>query len=249
MFSVGITTFKYRFEKYFVPLMEKIKSVAPDMEVIVAINGEHKVPLDEEYRSKILRYLSEKQNVIPIMFPCFRGLAKLWNHILITSTNDFVLILNDDIEINNEHFFKDLISLLIRNKFRSFKLNNTWSHVLLNKWEVDQMGYFDERLLGIGEEDHDFEWRYGKHFGREFVNLEFPGIIAYWDPSSAPVNIKTGSFNKYSLFNNNFIFEKYRIDEGQGEIHGTWPEKRLPVLDNLNPYPYEIFYKQRRAEL
>jgi hypothetical protein len=250
MLSVGITTFKYRFESFFIPLLTKIKTIAPDIEVVVAINGEHLQPLDENYRSRILRFIADQKNVIPIMFPCFRALAKLWNHILITSSNDYVFLLNDDVQITDDRIFEKLTALLIHNHFYSFKLNKHWSMVLLNKWEVDQLGYFDERLLGIGNEDHDFEWRYGKFFGREFVNLEFSGIEDFWDPVSAPVNIKPDPSNKYSLFNANFIHtEKYRVDETLGEVHGTWPNKRVLVIEDPKQYPHEAFYKQRKTEL
>jgi predicted glycosyltransferase involved in capsule biosynthesis len=155
-----------------------------------------------------MKYIAVQRNVVPIMFPCFRGLAKLWNNIIITASNDYILVLNDDTQITEEAFFQRLIACLMQNKFRSFKINGCWSHVLLNKWEVDQVGYFDERLLGIGEEDHDFEWRYGKILKREFVSYKLSGIKNCCDMSYAPANIRIGLFNKYSHFNNHFIFTK-----------------------------------------
>jgi hypothetical protein len=250
MLSVGITTFKRRFKTYFVPLLDKIKAISPEIEVIVAINGEHGIPLDEEYRSMVLKYIAVQRNVVPIMFPCFRGLAKLWNNIIITASNDYILVLNDDTQITEEAFFQRLIAYLMQNKFRSFKINGCWSHVLLNKWEVDQVGYFDERLLGIGEEDHDFEWRYGKILKREFVSYKLSGIKNCCDMSYAPANIRIGLFNKYSHFNNHFIFnEKYQIDPDKGIRHGAWPERLVPLLDNKNQYPYEKFFRDRKFEL
>lgn len=250
MITVGITTFKYRFEQYFKPLLNQIKSINPNVETVVAINGEHNQPLDEAYRSTILKFISEKPNVIPIMYPCFRGLSKLWNQILITASYDYVFLLNDDIGIADPSVFSRIISLLIQNEYRSFKINNCWSHAVLNKREVDEIGYFDERLLGIGEEDRDFEWRYGKHYNREFRNFEMSGLINYNDMSHHPVNIKIGLCNKYSLFNYRFIYdEKYRIDDRNGQQIGMWPEKLNPVLKNEKQYPYESFFQKRKVEM
>jgi len=108
MLTIGITTFKYRFEKYFKPLLEKIKNIDNDIEVIVLINGEHNETFDEKYRSNILKFLSDKKNTYPIMFTEFRSLSKLWNNIVINSTNENILILNDDISITSDNFIIDL---------------------------------------------------------------------------------------------------------------------------------------------
>jgi GR25 family glycosyltransferase involved in LPS biosynthesis len=237
-------------EKYFIPLLNTIKDIAPDIEVIAAINGEHNEPLDETYRKAVLRFISERKNVIPVMYPCFRGLSKLWNNILITASNDYILILNDDVSITDGHLLKELIAILMRNEFRSFKINGCWSHVLLNKWEVDEVGYFDERLLGIGEEDRDFEWRYINHYNREFASYNVDNLINHSDMSYAPNHIKIGLCNKYSLFNYNFIYnEKYHVNEQYGKQLAMWPEKMVPVLENRNQYPYEKFFRERKSEL
>lgn len=253
MLTVGITTFKYRFSQYFVPLLNCIKDIGPDIEVVVAINGDHNEPLDENYRNAILTFIAGKKNVIPVMFPNFRGLAKLWNNILIHSTNDYIFLLNDDVSITSNTLFQNIVAILMRNHFHSFKINNSWSHVVLNKWEVDEVGYFDERLLGISEEDSDYEWRYISHYNRPFANFKISGIIKCDDLSYAPKNIKGSYLNKYSLFNYNFIrHEKYQFDEVQGRILGIWSqwsEKFIPVLENLKQYPYENFYHQRKKEL
>ena len=41
-YSIGIVTFENRFESYFKPLIEKIKSSRPDIEITVCINGQYK---------------------------------------------------------------------------------------------------------------------------------------------------------------------------------------------------------------
>jgi hypothetical protein len=101
MLTIGITTFQHRFDKYFIPLLSEIKRQNNDIEVIVAINGEFGIEFNDEYRSKILSFMSKYKNAFPIIYPRFRGLSKLWNNIVINSTNEHILLLNDDVTIKN----------------------------------------------------------------------------------------------------------------------------------------------------
>jgi hypothetical protein len=177
--SIGITTFENRFSRYFVPLLSKIKEYAPESEVIVAVNGEHQQEFNENYRNVVLEFISRHKKVYPIVFPQFRGLSKLWNSIIIKATHDHILLINDDIMINDPSFMKNICSAIEKNKGRSFLINKSWSHFLINRAEIDELGYFDERLLGIGEEDGDMSWRYISHFGREICSYKIKSFVNY----------------------------------------------------------------------
>jgi len=247
MITVGITTFKHRFEKYFKPLLNKIKEIDENIEVVVAVNGEHKENFDENYRKEILLYLSECKNTYPIMYTEFRSLAKLWNNILINSTNNSVLMLNDDISIDNPNFFNNLRNVINTNN-NCFKINNTWSHVLLNRDIIEKLGWFDERLLGIGEEDGDMEWRILKN-GFNIDNVQLNGINNIRDNSHKPKNIETHSNTKYSLFNRHIMYDiKYSLSE-LGERFGICPHKLVLVESELIQYPYERFYWENKNRL
>ena len=100
-YSIGIVTYVKRYEKYFTKLIKQIKLLRPDVEIIVCVNGEHEQKFDQGYRSEILRFLSNYNNIYPSFYPNFRSLSKLWNCCLINSSNDNVLLLNDDISIIN----------------------------------------------------------------------------------------------------------------------------------------------------
>ena len=97
--SIGITTFEARFEKYFVPLLNTLREFDQEAEIIVAVNGEHKKNFGESFRKVVLNLTASHKNVFPVVFPQFRGLAKLWNTIIIHSSCENILILNDDIMI------------------------------------------------------------------------------------------------------------------------------------------------------
>lgn len=248
-FSIGITTFEARFEKYFLPLLERIRQLDQDTEVIVAINGEHKKSFDESFRKKILESIAEKEKVFPIMFPGFRGLAKLWNTLLIHSSHENVLVLNDDVMIENARALDRVQKELEKNKGRSFVINESWSHFVISKSELDKVGYFDERLLGIGEEDGDFCWRYIELFGKPVAKASIPGFKNYAQETMVekPLNIESRPGMKYSAFNRRFIEDKYSEDP---RGHRGMFDKPVKVKDpGEKQYPYESFYLKNRDKL
>ena len=104
MYSIGIVTYEKRFEKYFIPLIDTIKKYRPQSEITVCINGGYKKEFNQEYLSKILRFISTYPSIYPQVFTKFTSLAKLWNRSILNSTNELVLVLNDDVEISEEFF-------------------------------------------------------------------------------------------------------------------------------------------------
>lgn len=248
--TIGITTFEARFDQYFVPLLKRIRENTEN-EIVVAVNGENGRQFDEEYRRNLLRCMADYDNVYPIFFPRFRGLSKLWNSIAIHATHDHILMLNDDIMIESKNFMKEVCDILNRNGGRTFLINRSWSHYLVNREELDTLGYFDERLLGVGEEDGDMSWRYIRQYGdaipsfkiRAFQNFAEESVRSY-----KPVNIQTHSGTKYSLFNKKFIHEeKYSpVAEGIRGMFETAVEMKDP---GERQYPYERFFRLRRGEL
>jgi len=248
--TIGVTTFEARFESYFVPLLDRIRAYA-DNEVVVAVNGEHGRPFGEEYRRRMLEYLASRPNVFPIFFPRFRGLSKLWNTIVVHASADHILMLNDDLMIENPRFMEEVCAALRRNGGRTFLINRSWSHFVLSREEIDEIGYFDERLLGIGEEDGDMTWRYMDRYGRAIPTVRLRGFVNYAEQTTrsyAPPNIKTHSGTKYSLFNRRFIYEeKYRPDPAG--IKGMFDEPVIVKDPGARQYPHERFYRTRRGEL
>lgn len=248
--SIGITTFEHRFERYFVPLLERIREFAGN-EVIVAVNGEHEREFDEEYRRRVLECIARHRNVYPVVFPRFRGLSKLWNSIIVHATHDYILMLNDDIMIRKPSFIDEVCAALRRNGGRTFVINRSWSHFVVNREEIDELGYFDERLLGIGEEDGDITWRYMKRYGREIPSVTVKGFENYAEETVRtyrPVNIQTHSGTKYSLFNRKFMFtEKY--EAGPEGRKGMFDEPVVLKDPGKDQYPNERFYRLRKKEL
>jgi GT2 family glycosyltransferase len=185
------------------------------------------------------------------VFPQFRGLSKLWNSIAIHASHDYVLLLNDDIMIEDAGFLEHVCSAIRKNHGRTFLINQSWSHFLVSREELDELGYFDERLLGIGEEDGDMTWRYIQRYGIPIATVRMRGFVNYAEEtvrSYKPLNIRTHSGTKYSLFNQQFVFsEKYRPDPHG--IKGMFGEPFALKDPGKEQYPNERFYRVRRDEL
>lgn len=247
-YSVGIVTFEHRFEKFFKPLIEQIKGFRPEIEVMVAINGEYKTDFNQAYRADILEFISNHTNVFPNVYPEFRSLAKLWNNLLINASNHSMLLLNDDVSIVSESFFDTLEGILESETF--FKINRSWSHTMLNRQMISKLNWFDERFLGVGEEDGDMEWQIGMNSnGGTIKSLKVPDIINHVDSENVLQNIKKVN-TKYTKFNLDFIHgNKYYIDPLKGKQYGINP--RPLVLKNPKPplHTTEPFYWDHKDKL
>ncbi len=248
-FSIGITTFEARFEKYFIPLLDKIRQYDRETEIVVAVNGEHKKSFSERFRKNILEFTAAKENVFPVMFPHFRGLAKLWNTLIVHASHENILILNDDIMIENERALSRVKKEIQKNGGKSFVINDSWSHYVINKKEIDEVGYFDERLLGIGEEDGDLCWRYIELYGRPVKKVSIPGFKNYAQDtmSEMPSNIECRPGMKYSAFNRRYIEGKYAEDPGGKKGMFDKPVKMKDPGERQ--YPHERFYLKNRDKL
>lgn len=243
MFTVGITTFEYRFTRHFCPLLSSIRSHNADVNIVVAVNGEKGQAFSEDYRRDMLLFLAQYRNVYPVFFPCQRGLATMWNRIISHAPDDRILLCNDDIRIT------DLSDFAQKAGNTCAVVNDSYSHFLVTKQEIDELGWFDERLLGYGEEDGDFQWRYAKHFGRPISRLYVSGIenCTEQEKDYRPVNIRCQEGMRYSQFNRDFVYgQKYRAG---GDIKEMFDYSMEQVLPCVNQYPYERFYWENKGNV
>jgi hypothetical protein len=248
-YSVGIVTFEHRFERFFKPLINKIKELRPNIEIVVAVNGEYKCSFNQKYRKEILNFISEHDNVFPNVYTEFRSLAKLWNNLLINSSNHLVLMLNDDLTITSENFFNTLESIIDSGE-NFFKINGSWSHTLLDRRVVAQLNWFDERFLGVGEEDGDMEWEIGNATGGRFIkSLNVPDIVNIVDAENVLKNIRKANV-KYTQFNVDMAHGyKYRIDPKEGKSYGINPRPLVLIRPKPPLHTTESFYWENKNNL
>ena len=250
-YTIGITTFKKRYNTFFKPLLLQIKKNLPDVEVIVYINGELETPFDEDYRKEIISLISEQKNVFPIVSPYFRSLSKLWNSIIIQSTNNNILIFNDDIWLEDE-FFTQINEIEKIGITSSFRLNGSFSHFCVNRDEVFEVGFFDERLIGLGEEDGDWCFRWEKFYQKRLPSLQTPFIKRFEGYSSSlketPWNSDWIFKNKYDPDNESLAISQGFPANGLGGMYCKPVALREDYIE-LDLYPAEKFYWEHISEL
>lgn len=244
MYSIVIVTFSKRFEEWFKPLIIEIKRQRPDVEIIIGINGD-KSGMDNEYRENILSFLSKYSNVYPTVYPTFRSLAKIWNLGVQFSSNDNVLILNDDITLENGFF--DAYEDCVKTR-SSFTINTSFSAFSVSRNELMNLNWFDERLLGVGLEDSDFVNRYNQRHSEEFLNISIESCKNVNDERFYKVhNEKLSEQIKFEQNNNRDRLIGQNLDSKFGRYSGF-----NYGVDLSNPslqYPYERFYLDNKHKL
>lgn len=234
-YCIGIVSFNKRFDSYFKPLIKFIKDNS-NLEVVVCVNGSLRQDFDQQYRKDLLNLLSEYDKVYPMVFTSFRSLSKLWNNLIINSTKDNILILNDDIKISDKKFFQDVEDNLTNDLFT---INGSWSHFVANRSQMIELGFFDERLLGVGEEDGDMVFRYINKYKQYPKNITSENLLNISSNENQD-NMKKG-VGKYSFFNRAFMFD-YKYSTNPNGIKGMFDYPVIQNIPDANLYPYEKFY-------
>lgn len=247
-FDIGITTFSLRFN-FVETLVNKIRELKIENNIYLCINGEKDSNFSEEYRKKILNLCIENSNVYPIFFVETRGLSKMWNTLIIHSTKSDILILNDDINLVNDNMFRVVSEHIDKPEYYGFsKINNTFSYFVVNKDLIDELGYFDERLIGFGEEDGDITYRMINKKSKDVYQLYVQGVHNI--VSDIRHNHVKPGVGKYSWFNRNFTFtKKYNCQNATSGISGMFGMICDQILPDENLYPYEKFFKENKNNL
>jgi hypothetical protein len=186
------------------------------------------------------------------MFPTFTSLAKMWNYLIINSSNEYNLIMNDDTALVDIKSL-DKLKRYIHTDTTGFALTHEllFSCFLITKELLDDVGYFDERLLAIGEEDGDFLWRYQKKYSSNETYIAELGCAAWGLDSKTTHNIRPANDaddNSKSWFNSHFMDKKYKNNPNETTI-GWFPEPRSPVISDEKQYPYESFKREYYSRL
>lgn len=269
-YTIFIPTYSKRYEDFFEPLIFALEDLVPDVEKIIGINGPVSGEFNSEYRSEVLLFLSASPNVYPRFYPRFTSISKMMNEAAVTASNDQILYLQDDMMVDAQ-FFDVLHSIQENNtdnvgNLRSFTINNSFSHMFLNKWNLFDVGFFDERLLGVCNEDADFYVRWIKKFGTPLKNVNMPGIRNLYDQTFNDKYKEDGhetrvggapdhaaSKEKYSNANHEIFHMMY---PNWPEVPGTLQEMLMSSFEDImkelpdqQQYPYEKFIQKHRALL
>lgn len=220
--DILITTFEKRYD-LLVKLIESIRRFT-DCNIILLLNGEIEKEIPEIYKKNILQLCLNTTNIIPYFFTEFVGLSKLWNRGIIASNKKYQLILNDDL-LFSKNIFEDVELSQIND---ILTINNSFSHFFINKNFLQEFGYFNEYLLGIGFEDSDFVRRYKKLYSKDVPTL-YNNSISHSRSTIMTDNIDNLFRDKYSIYNR--------------EIYDNLN------LTHINPYPLEQYYRENKHKI
>jgi hypothetical protein len=218
-YSIVIVTYDKRFKKHLIPLIDEIKKQNESIEILLEINGNYNKQFDQIYRKEILEFCSKYENIYPQFYTKFTSLAKLWNRGIQNSSNNNVLVLNDDLSIKNGfiEFANNNVDDLKNNTI--ITINNTFSHFLINRNSLSSINWFDERFLGVGWEDMDVQVKLKKipyintdlvyNFSSENIEEKHQEVKHHIDAN--------GKMIKYCQFNEDFFNFKFYHDKNHQE--------------------------------
>jgi hypothetical protein len=233
--SIIITTFEARFFHYTIPLIISLRT-AITTPIFVVINGNYNGSNNNTALQEFIMELGKFRDIYPIAFSNFHGCSELWNTGIVHADSEYFLILNDDIHVypkllkNSVEFIKQLIE-----QHKLVTINRSFSHFGISSKCIEEVGFFDEHFLGIGEEDRDYFYRYESNYSKEPFNLLSDAFYNLSD-QSRDNSIKKISDGKYSYFNSTIQQELYSI-EPEGHIQGRYdfPVKRIKAFKNPRP--------------
>lgn len=244
-YTIGITTFSKRFN-YIETLINQIRGFV-DHPIIVIINGEKDGKTDDVYIKNILNLCQKYDQVYPTTFLETRGLSKMWNTIVVQSYYDNIMILNDDIEITSNHIFEMSNKIFDSSNFQGIcKINSSFSHFLVDKKVIESLNYFDERLLGFGEEDGDITYQMIK-LGKTIDNVYVNGVNNI--VSEVRHEHITSGIGKYSKFNRDFIYGEKYLTDYTSNLRGMFDTPMKEQIPNTDQYPCEKFFRNNKSKI
>lgn len=235
--GIVITTFEARQFAYCLPLVEAIRAADAASPVVVVINGNPGSRVNLAERARFVAELSKFHGVFPVSLREMTGLARMWNLGIQVAACDTCVVLNDDLIAEPRLLLPDLRRLVGQAAQSGVAIGNgSWSHFAITRQCIESVGWFDERLLGFGEEDGDYSWRYRRLRGAYPPSVRLDGLANVVSPIRQDLARGSG---KYSLANPVFISLKYRFLPGQVGIElEPPPEAKLP---DMADYPGELF--------
>lgn len=242
--SFVLTTHSKRFHQA-KQLISDIRAALPaHISIYVVVNSFPEAQNDNYLQSNFVREISSHELVFPICLGRQASLAEMWNIGIRFSATDQVVVLGDDI-----FYSPDTLSEVLQGWIENISdrpltiLNDSWGHFSISQRCVERVGFFDERLLGFGEEDSDYLQRYLESFREAPVELAIPGF--HNESSLVGFEGSVKGKGKYSLFNSVYINEKYKSDE-KAEFNSKFLGKVKRALVTVNPYPLDEYRRRMR---
>jgi len=233
--SILITTFEKRQFSAALPLVNSIRSNGIDLPIMVYINGNLDGGHDTKARSALLQELSKISAVDVICSNTMTGISRNWNLGIQLLASENILCLSDDIVIS--HGFKeDMEATFKLVSSEDFIVIGSFASFVISRKCIDNIGWFDERFMGFGEEDGDYIYRFLDYYKR-YPRIYYSSGIDHLDMQTR--GDEAAGVGKYSLFNLAFRTLKYIPDETG--IQGSFNERHSQILKSFDFHPMESF--------
>ncbi len=213
--TIIVSTYHERFDTCLKRIVKQLAILFHGTRIIVVANGCKDGVKQAEYLSRLETYLAE--------LPCAKlikhnepvGLSQMWNEAIEQSNTHNLLILNDDLVLE-DGFEKEVKSML--NQAPLQIINRSWSHFMISKSTIEQVGWFDERFKGIGNEDWDYEAR----LALAELEMRYADAVHVLNEVLKPKDYSYGADmevanQKYSQMNLDFFQEKWERSDHQKE--------------------------------
>jgi hypothetical protein len=232
-FAIVITTYEDRQIRSCLPLVRGLRQSGITAPIIVVINGcfgrAYNTNLRKEFCQKLLIF--DDINIVALrkMVP----LARAWNIGIQNANSDVCIVLNDDLAISGRGPLEDCLKLVQGAERGGLCVgNSSFSHFAVSNECLAKVGWFDERYLGVGEEDGDYAWRYEAAYGRPVGEVALRSFGNLEDPSNGGY---VEGIGKYSLACRVFREMKFKPDDGG--IQGMYERPQRREINEIDPYP------------
>lgn len=209
--GILVTTFEKRQIDLCLPLVASLARIFPEVPITVFINGNLSGSYNRLQRQTFLKNLVTIGNVEVVCSGVMTGISRNWNLGIQLLGKRFTWVLGDDVAVSNK-VRADVLSALSElpnQKALVFGFGG-FSSFMISRNCIDEVGWFDERYLGIGWEDHDYLKRFELHFARKMPTFFSPHIF---HANSKTTGDDHKGYEKYSLFNAVW----HEIKHGDGE--------------------------------
>lgn len=222
MYSIAIATFKDRYDDLFAPLLRKIACLFPDTQILVYANGHVDQEKQAEYLPRIEALCAEYGNVELFTSMEPQSLSSIWNLLIRESNAKKTFIMNDDLRVTPA--FRRKITATGFFEMQVCVINNIWSHFLISRSVIDQIGWFDESLIELGGEDDDYTFR----LSFAGIDLERRECYHIWNESRPSQRNSFGhdmtGEHRYSKYNAERLAKKWLISR-EPFPGGIWVER------------------------
>ena len=241
--GIVLTTFEKRFFSSALPLIQQLRDAGIDYPIIVLINGNLDGNHNQDLRRKFISELAKFKNLGVVTNFQFSGISKHWNLGIQLLGTESVACFSDDLVVSR-HFKNELESVFDAVKVAGLVTIEGFAAFAITRELIDEIGWFDERFLGFGEEDGDYVWRYIKRFEKDPPRFKSFSLVHQNLQSRGD---EVAGISKYSLFNLTWRETKY-VENSEG-IFGRFDRPQIQRILDTDYHPMETFRRKNRELL